>query len=199
MAKKKSPKGMWVPQAENTIQFKVTLRDITPPIWRQLLLPDNFTLGNLHHAIQIAMGWENCHLHAFKIDGVHYTSQESSEMDDMDMENEDVVLLRRIVTQPKQKFTYEYDFGDSWGHEIVVEKMSPFDPQVKYPVCLAGARACPPEDCGGAFGFCDILDALKAARKTERQKELLEWVGDEFDPERFDLDAVNRCLAKAWK
>ena len=131
-------------------------------------MPDNFTLGDLHDVIQVAMGWQNCHMHAFRFGDVHYTSQQASEMD---MENEDTVFLSRVVTRVKQKFIYEYDFGDSWEHEVTVEKMLPIDPQAKYPVCLAGARACPPEDCGSFPGYVDILEALKAPKKTEEQEE----------------------------
>jgi hypothetical protein len=195
MAKKRGPKMIWVPPAESAIQFKVALKYIRPPIWRRVLLPDNFTLGQLHEVIQVTMGWHNCHMHSFRIGGAYYTSQSASEMEDMDMENEETVFLGRIVTRARQKFIYEYDFGDSWEHEVVVEKIVPHDPQVQYPVCLHGARACPPEDCGSFPGYMDILEALKASKKTAEQKELLEWLEDGYDPERFDLAAVNRRLA----
>ena len=194
MTKKRGPKTTWVPPAEKAIQFKVELKYIRPPIWRRLVLPDNFTLGQLHDVIQVAMGWQNCHMHAFRFGDVHYTSQQASEMDEMNMENEETVLLGRVVVRAKQKFIYEYDFGDGWEHTLVAEKMLPIDPLAKYPVCLAGARACPPEDCGGIPGYCDTLEALKASKKTEEQKELLEWLGKGYDPESFNLDAVNRCL-----
>ncbi|MCX6996733.1 MAG: plasmid pRiA4b ORF-3 family protein [Kiritimatiellaeota bacterium] len=152
------------------------------------------TLGQLHDVIQVTMGWQNCHMDAFRFDDVQYTSQQASEMGDMDMENEETAFLNRVVTGPKQQFIYEYDFGDSWAHEVVVEKLLPIDPQAKYPICLAGARACPPEDCGSFPGYADILEALKAPKKTAEQKELLEWLQDGYDPERFDLEAVNRGL-----
>jgi hypothetical protein len=187
----------WGPKPENAIQFKVTLRCIRPPIWRRLVLPDNCTLANLHDVIQVAMGWHDSHMHTFKIAGVYYTSKQMCEMEDMgmDMERDDRALLRDVAGRTKQKFMYEYDPGDSWEHDVVVEKMLPFDPQAKYPVCLDGARACPPEDCGSFPGYMDILEALKAPKKTAEQKELLEWVGDDYNPERFDLEAVNRRLA----
>lgn len=194
MAKKRGPKTMWVPPAETTIQFKVTLRHIQPPIWRRVVLPDNFTLGQLHDVIQVAMGWLNCHMHSFRIGGVHYTDSRAAELEDMDMENEETVFLSRVVTRPRQKFIYEYDFGDSWEHEVVAEKILPIDPQAKYPVCLGGERACPPEDCGSFPGYFDILEALKAPKKTQEQKELLEWVGDGYDPESLHLGAVNKRL-----
>ena len=196
MAKKRQPKSMWVPPAEKAIQFKVALKYIRPPIWRRVVLPDNFTLADLHGVIQASMGWYNCHMHAFRIGGVEYTSASACGMDDMDeleMQNEETVLLRQVVRRARQTFSYEYDFGDSWAHEITVEKRLPIDPNATYPLCLAGKRACPPEDCGSFPGYADILEALAADKKTEEQEELLEWVED-FDPERFDLEAVNKRL-----
>lgn len=180
--------------AGKVIQFKVQLRYLRPPIWRRVVLPHNATLGDLHEVIQLTMGWYNCHMHSFRIGGVDYTSRDASEMDEMDMENEERVPLADIVTRAKQKFIYEYDFGDSWEHEIVAEKFLPFDPATNTPLCLGGARACPPEDCGGFPGYQDILDALGAKKPTKEQKELLEWVGEEYDPEHFDIDLVNRRL-----
>jgi hypothetical protein len=110
-------------------------------------------------------------------------------------ENENTTFVGAVLVRKGQKLLYEYDFGDSWEHEIVVEKMLPFDPRAKYPACLDGARACPPEDCGSFPGYMGILEALKAPKKTEEQKELLEWLEEGYDPERFDLEAVNRRLA----
>ncbi|MFA4945448.1 MAG: plasmid pRiA4b ORF-3 family protein [Lentisphaeria bacterium] len=180
--------------AAKAIQFKVQLRYIRPPIWRRVVLPDNATLGDLHQVIQAAMGWRDCHMHSFRISGAYYTGRDAAEMEEMDMENEERVPLAEVVSRAKQKFIYEYDFGDSWEHEIVVEKSLPLDPAAKYPVCLGGARACPPEDCGSFPGYIGIVEALTAKRPTRDQKELLEWVGEDYDPERFDLDAVNRRL-----
>lgn len=195
IAPKRGPKTAWAPKPEKAIQFKVTLKYIRPPIWRRVVLPDNFSLGDLHEVIQIAMGWQNCHMHAFRIGDQQYTSRPASG-GELDMLNEDRALLRDVAGKAKSKFIYEYDFGDSWEHEVVVEKMLPFDPGAKYPVCLGGARACPPEDCGSFPGYMVILEALKAPKKTPNQEELLEWLGDGYDPERFDLDAVNRRLTK---
>lgn len=188
MAKKQGPKS------ENAIQFKVALKYIRPPIWRRVVLPDNFTLAQLHEVIQVTMGWYNCHLHSFNIGGIDYTDSQASEMGGMGMEDEEDVFLSQVITRPKQKFVYQYDFGDSWDHEIVVEKILPIDPQARYPLCLDGARACPPEDCGGFPGYLCILEALKAPKKTQEQKERLEWMEDEYDPEKFDLEVVNQQL-----
>ena len=180
--------------AEQAIQFKVQLRYIRPPIWRRVVLPDNATLGDLHAVIQTAMGWFNSHLHAFRIGGTSYSEPSPYDDEDIPMENERHVPLADIVTRTKQKFIYEYDFGDGWEHEIAAEKFLPLDPAAKYPVCLGGARACPPEDCGGVPGYMDILNVLKVKKPNEEQEALLEWVGDAYDPEHFDLDFVNRRL-----
>jgi hypothetical protein len=177
--------------AEKAIQFKVTLRYIQPPIWRRVVLTDNATLGDLHQVIQVAMGWYDGHLHCFRIGDIRYTDQRASEMDDMDMEREDRVSLADVVTAAKQKFRYEYDFGDGWEHEIVAEKFLPLDPSATYPLCLGGARACPPEDCGGVPGYMDLLEALQAKEPTEEQAELLEWVGEDYDPEEFEIGDFN--------
>ena len=187
-------KKMTTRPAKKAIQIKVQLRYIRPPIWRRVVLPDNATLGDLHAVIQTAMGWYNCHMHSFRIGGVYHTSRSASQMEDMDMENEERVPLAEVVTRAKQKFIYEYDFGDSWEHEIIAEKFLPLDPAAKYPVCLGGSRACPPEDCGSFPGYMDILKALNTKTPTEEQAELLEWVGEGYDPEIFDLDAVKRRL-----
>ena len=195
IAPKRGPKTTWAPKPEKAIQFKVTLKYIRPPIWRRIVLPDNRTLGHLHDVIQIAMGWQNCHMHAFRFGNAHYTSAQASQ-GELDMENEDRALLREVAGKPKTKFIYEYDFGDSWEHEVVVEKILPYDPDAKYPVCLGGARACPPENFGGVPGYYGILEALKASKKNQEQEELLEWLGDAYDPDRFDRESVNLQLEK---
>ncbi|NCC52353.1 MAG: plasmid pRiA4b ORF-3 family protein [Spartobacteria bacterium] len=184
--KKKKERPVW-----NAIQLKVKLRHLRPPIWRRVVVPDNITLGDLHQVIQVTMGWYNCHMHCFRIGDIEYTSRDASEMGELDMDNEERVPLAAVLTHEKQKFIYEYDFGDSWEHEVVVEKFLPLDPATKYPVCLGGARACPPEDCGGFPGYENILDVLKDENRDEEKEELLEWIGEDYDPELFDLSRVN--------
>jgi hypothetical protein len=183
---------VWMLAAVNAIQLKIAIKYMRPAIWRRVVLPDHFTLADLHEVIQITMGWQNCHMHRFEIDDISYTSAQA--MGGMDMKDESKVLLRSFAKKLKQKFFYEYDFGDSWIHEITVEKIVPIDSQPDTPVCLAGKRACPPEDCGSYPGYDMLLEALSAPVKTDEQKEMLEWIGDDFDPDHFDLDAVNRWL-----
>lgn len=181
-------------------QIKVTLQDSRPPIWRRLLAPDNLTLGTLHHIIQAAMDWEDYHLHQFIVGKrsfeVFYGAPDPNYADwDMEMKNEQQVKLNQIVTGEKFKFIYEYDFGDSWRHVLLVEKILPVDPQQQYPVCIKGKRACPPEDVGGVWGYAVFLEALANPKHPDHEM-YEEWVGDEFDAEHFDLDEINRRLAR---
>jgi Plasmid pRiA4b ORF-3-like protein len=112
---------------------------------------------------------------------------------DFDVRNEQRVKLSQVITGEKFKFLYTYDMGDSWEHEVLVEKVLPADSQVRYPVCLTGKRACPPENCGGVGGYALFLEAIQDPGHPDYEA-LLEWVGGEFDPEAFDVDAVNRML-----
>ena len=181
--------------AEQAIQFKVQLRYIRPPIWRRVVLPDNATLGDLHAVIQTAMGWFNSHLHAFRIGGTSYSEPSPYDDEDIPMENERHVPLADIVTRTKQKFIYEYDFGDGWEHRIKVEKVLPPDPALTTPLCLAGANACPPEDIGGPPGYADFVGAVSDPAHPEHD-EMLDWYGGPFDPTAFDVESVNEILRK---
>jgi hypothetical protein len=171
-------------------QLKITLKDIKPPVWRRVLVP-NCSLDTLHEVIQAAMGWDNSHLHEFQIGGQRYTDpQSASQMDDeVDAEFD----LDDLITKEKSKFTYSYDFGDDWRHEIVVEKILPPGEGVSFALCVDGKRACPPEDCGGPWGYADFVDAI-GDPSHEEHEHLLEWVGGEFDPEAFDPEEVNGQL-----
>jgi hypothetical protein len=174
-------------------QLKITLLEITPPIWRRVQVLD-CTLGDLHKVIQAAMGWENCHLHRFIIDGVRYGVPEP----ELKLRNEGKVLLSQIVPKGDKgfRFRYGYDFGDGWMHDVVFEGCAPNDVGQNSPVCLDGSRACPPEDCGGPYGYPEFLEAI-AERKHERHAELLEWIGGKFDPEEFDAKTATMAMMKA--
>ncbi|HZS42076.1 MAG TPA: plasmid pRiA4b ORF-3 family protein [Polyangia bacterium] len=178
--------------AKTVHQLKVTLRTIRPAIWRRLQVRSEIKLGKLHLVLQDALGWTNSHLHQFVIDGVRYGMKTDDGRFEKDLLDENRVKLDAVADE-KQRFSYEYDFGDGWEHEILVERVLPASPIVRYPVCLAGKRTCPPEDCGGPYGYHDLLAAL-ADKKHERHAELLEWLGGPFDAERFDLDETNRAL-----
>lgn len=171
-------------------QIKITLADIKPPVWRRVEVTD-CTLSGLQQVIQIVMGWGGFHLWAFDIGGEQYGEDPTGEME---MISASKTKLSKVVRAGVKKFRYTYDFGDNWDHVIQVEKVLQPDPQVKYPRCVKGSRACPPEDCGGPWGYVNILDAIQNP-DHESHKEMLEWVEGEFDPESFDIEAVNKELA----
>jgi hypothetical protein len=177
-------------------QIKITLKDCKPPVWRRLLISSETTLPKLHNIIQAAMGWYDSHLHAFEIYDEHYSAPSPYDpyhLQEMDMKSTNRVKLNKLITAEGEKFRYDYDFGDDWQHEILLEKILPADPQQKLPVCLTGKRACPPEDVGGVWGYEGFLEAIADPSHPEHAM-YVEWMGDDFDPEAFDLDQVNERL-----
>lgn len=177
-------------------QFKITIDGTKPPIWRRIQVPETYSFWDLHVAIQDVMGWTDTHLHEFEV--FHPSTGEKTWIGTPNEENE--VFGIEIIPEEKQKIIdwfsmnnyiakYNYDFGDDWRHTILLEKILPRDKNTKYPICLAGKRACPPEDCGGAWGYEYLLEAIKDP-KHERHEEMLEWVGGQFDPEYFDINEV---------
>lgn len=161
-------------------QIKVTLLGSEPPIWRRFQVADDITLRKLHAILQVVMGWENAHLYEFT-KGRDYLSKSA--------------ILFQVAPRVRSKFIYTYDMGDSWDHEILVEKTAPFPGGQHCPVCLEGQRACPPEDSGGLWGYYDMLDAVKDPSHPD-QENFLEWLGDDFDPEAFDLEVINKRLRR---
>ena len=168
-------------------QLKVTLRNIDPPIWRRIQIKSDLRLDKLHDLLQIVMGWEHQHLHGFRVGRKNYGAPDRFG----DTVDERTVRLASIASVG-DKLVYEYDFGDSWEHELEIETALEPEPGVHYPVCLAGARACPLEDCGGFPGYEHLFEALRDPA-NEEHAERLEWLGD-FDPEAFDLDKINTRL-----
>ena len=186
-------------KALSIYQLKVTLKGCRPPIWRRVQVRGSTTLAQLHWVIQLSMGWTNSHLHSFDIQGVEYGEpMPDLGFDDLGMRDEGTVVLSKIVRGEKFKFSYLYDFGDFWDHEILVEKVLEADPEVDYPVCIKAKRACPPEDCGGVWGYGAFLEAIQDSDHPEHE-ELLEWVGGVFDSEEVELDEVNRQLQRFSK
>ena len=173
-------------------QLKITLKNIKPPVWRRIQVED-CSLAGLHDTIQTCMGWSGTHLYAFEVAGEEYGDPESA--DDGDFGDAGSLKLSQIASGGPTTFTYQYDFGDDWEHDVKLEKTLPPEAKVKYPRCLAGERACPPEDCGGVYGYENLLDALREPDHEEHE-EMLEWVGGKFDPEAFDVDGVNRNLKR---
>jgi hypothetical protein len=175
----------------NVYQIKVTLKDSKPPIWRRIQVTSDTDLYELHHILQVVMGWEDYHLHQFIIGG-RYFGQPHPDYG-FEMVDETTVELNQVVSGVKTKFAYEYDFGDSWEHTLLIEKILPLEAGKHYPTCLTGRRACPPEDCGGVWGYDYLLEVIQNPDHPEHE-HLLGWVGDGFDPEAFDLDEINRAL-----
>ncbi len=191
--KKRAPAPIAEIAAPNSIyQLKVTLQDSHPAIWRRIQVGDNILLPQLHGVLQLAMGWMNSHLHWFRVGQQIYT--EPSPDFGFEVLDYRTVRLNQIAPAVKDRFVYLYDFGDSWEHDIVVEKILAPETDADYPRCLDGQRACPPEDIGGVWGYADFVKAIRNPRHPEHD-EMLEWAGGEFDPEKFDLDGVNGMLS----
>lgn len=188
MARKQQPTAIF--------QLKISLSNISPPIWRRVLVPANFTLADLHNLIQASFEWAGYHLHSFDVDGIEYG--EPSDDDFYEVQDEGKLRLMQFVRGEKYKFRYTYDFGDDWGHVILVEKILPADPALSYPVCIKGKRATPPEDVGGPWGYAEFLETI-ADPESEEYDEMMEWSGEDFDPEYFDLDEINARIQFTFK
>ena len=172
-------------------QLKITLKHVKPPIWRRIQVKSDIPLKVLHRIIQQVIGWEDEHLHDFNIKGVLYgTAGDGIGLD------ETKVRLNRLNLEEKDKFIYTYDFGDTWEHTILVEKILPIDEKTQYPICLAGKRSGPPEDCGGPWGYMELLDVLNDPNDPEYE-DRVEWVGEDFDSELFDTEEINSRLKGA--
>ena len=183
------------------LQFRVELLNTRPAIWRRIQVADG-TLTSLHYAIQGAFDWEESHLHQFEIGGLRFGPRPPEEFLDLGPPQEDEAQVRISQLLPssgKQTvWLYTYDFGDDWLHEIVFEGCGPMVPRTKYPLCVEGARAAPPEDCGGPWGFADILQMVEtpAAKRNENSKQLMDWLGP-LDPEVFDAQKVTKTM-RQW-
>jgi hypothetical protein len=179
---------------KTVVSLKVTLRGSKPPIWRRLLVPGSMNLHDLHLAIQMTMGWHGGHLHAFEASGQQYG--DPTDMDDVASERR--MTLNNLVKSGVAKFTYTYDFGDDWEHQIVIEKPHPVVAGQAYPACVAGKRNGPPDDCGGIWGYEELLEILANPAHPERA-ERLEWIGGEFDPEEFSVEDADTALAGCFE
>jgi hypothetical protein len=196
MSKRRASAREATPGPQNrVVQLKITLQGVDPPIWRRVQIPATLSLAELHEVIQAAMGWEDCHLHQFLVGRVYYSGPALDGFDvgwDDDMEDERKVALGDLVTRKGQRFLYEYDMGDGWGHQVLAEKLLDAEEGINYPVCTGGKRACPPEDCGGVWGYEHLLEALADPDHPDHA-DMLEWAG-EIDPAAFDLDPDNERL-----
>jgi Plasmid pRiA4b ORF-3-like protein len=180
-------RGMAQP-GDPVLQLRVTLAGVDgPPVWRQVVMPAGYTLDRVHGVIQAAMGWQNSHLHMFRIAGreygLAYLDDELETLDEKQFRIGDLVKTGDLAG-------YEYDFGDGWEHEVAVEAGAAADAATVYPECIAGEGACPPEDCGGPGGFAELKELLAGAPSLER-KEMRVWAGEDYDPAHFDLAAAD--------
>ena len=176
-------------------QFKIALKNIKPLIWRRIQVEGSYTFWDLHVAIQDSMGWTDTHLHHFEI--VNPTTRIKDEIGIPDEDEISGRILAGWEEQIDNYFTedndiadYIYDYGDDWEHVVKLEKILERTAGVSYPICTDGERACPPEDCGGSWGYEDFLEAIMDP-SHERHEELLEWVGGDFDPEHFDIKDIH--------
>ena len=183
-----------------TYQLRIALRRTKPPIWRRVLVPPSMYLDTLHHLIQVVMGWEDRHLHMFRKGDRRYSKpgpwdndwRESATSRHLDERKH---RIGQLLKREKDWMTYMYDFGDSWEHKITLQKILPYDRTVRLPACTGGRRRCPPEDCGGVWGYYEMLEVLKDpnARDHEHMKE---WIGEDFDPGEFSVQAVDEVLGE---
>ena len=175
-------------------QLKIALRGIRPAIWRRVQVRGDSTLEYLHWVIQFAMGWTGSHLHSFAIQGMKPSvSRPGLGLDELDTYDEPLIELSKVATEEKFKLFYLYDFGDSWAHEVLVEKILTAKSDTHYPICINAKRACPPEDCGGTWGYQALLKAIKNPNHPEHALRL-EWLGTSFNPEKVDLNEINHLL-----
>ena len=186
------------------LQLKISLAEVKPEIWRRFLAEDSISFHQLHSIIQKVMGWENYHLYRFEFGNTFI------EPDEYGRAYVDSIWtmfkpaagkaisprakLNTLIKEEKQKFGYTYDFGDSWEHSVVVEKILEKGPAQEYQICLAGERSCPPEDCGGVHGYADLLKVRANKNHPDYKDLIINWLGKDFDPEKFDIDEVNKKL-----
>jgi len=177
---------------EGIYQVKVTLQHLRPPVWRRLLVPPDIPLSEFHVVLQIAMGWDDQHLHGFRIRTKRPQRQRRSWVY-LEPQDEGMIRLCDVLQREKDAIFYEYDFGDGWEHRIVLEKILPPDPGRAVPVCIKGKRPCPPEDCGGVWRYADLVEAYHDPDRPAHE-DAVDWLGPDWDPEAFDLEEVNAGL-----
>jgi hypothetical protein len=178
-------------------QFKIVLREIEPPIWRRIQVPEEYTFWDLHVAIQDAMGWKDYHLHEFRMRPKHKKTEvrigiiddEPEFPDQPKLLPDNEVLIHEYFHEVGTTSRYRYDFGDSWNHDIMLEGVLIREKGIKYPRCLAGGRACPPEDCGGTPGYYSMLEII-GDTSHEEHDEMITWLGRPYDPDGFDPGRV---------
>lgn len=169
-------------------QLIVVLQDVTPEVWRRVVVPGHWHLGRLHTVLQYAMGWTDSHLHEFEAGGVRYGEPGSDS--GAEVRREATARVHEVVPAVGARMLYTYDFGDDWRHDILVEANG--EP-VSQASCVEGGRACPPEDCGGPWGYTEMLEAVSDPEHPEHET-FGEWLDADFDPAAFDVAGVNEIL-----
>lgn len=177
----------------SVLSLKITLLNIKPPIWRRIMVPGSMTLADLHQAIQIVMGWGDCHLHAFNVEGRRYGDPDITD----EVTDERRMTLNAVAKSGITRFAYDYDFGDNWEHAILIEKAPPATTATAYPACVGGKRNCPPDDCGGPWGYAEMLEVI-ADPTHPRHNDQIEWLGGDFDPEAFSVAKADAALGSAF-
>ena len=182
------------------LHFRVTLRDITPPIWREVAVPEDFSLGQLHRTIQLCFGWLDYHLYQFEMGARAFRPAHA----ETPGEDADAIELSELHLKRGARLRYTYDWGDNWEHDcelVQIEALAADDPIAQLASVTDGARAAPPEDCGGAPGFDRLLATLRGDNGEDEAVAMREWVGPHFDPELVDLRALDHAvmLASAWR
>jgi hypothetical protein len=186
---------------KHVYQFKIELKEIKPAIWRRIVVPATYSFWDLHVAIQDSMGWLDSHLHVFRI-----ANPNTGNIDEIGIPDDELIYqpgwelrIGDYFIQPGDQCEYEYDFGDSWEHEVVLEGVLLKAPRVKYPKCIGGARACPPEDCGGVHGYQEMLKIIRSPSHEEHES-MMEWLGGKYDPKAFYADNVHfDSPGKRWR
>ena len=189
-----------------SLRFRVELQEILPTIWREIEVPSSCSFWDLHVAIQDVMGWLDYHLHAFRVEDPNTSEVVEIGIPHEELFEDSVQALAgwetpvlSYLNEPGQLASYEYDFGDSWNHQILLQEIVPREKGARYPRCVGGERACPPEDCGGIWGYEALLEVINDPAHEEHE-EMLEWLGGQFDPERFDSATVKfDDPKKRWK
>ncbi len=175
--------------------LKVTLQGVRPPVWRRIKVRSDITLEGLHRVLQVVMGWSDSHMHAFRPTSGQRRARRGGSP--VERSEEGKIRLGDLLKKPRDRMVYEYDFGDSWEHEVLLEKVVDHLPGARYPWVLGGARACPPDDVGGVSGYAHFLQAMRQPQHSEHE-EMMEWHGGPFDPAAFDLQAMNRAFHGGW-
>lgn len=178
-------------------RLSVRLQGSDPTVWRLLSVPGHLSLAETSRVILAAMGWNDSHLHQFDIEGQLYGLPDDEWPDDRPVHPDDAFRLGEVVGAGCTGFTYEYDFGDGWMHEVQVQAVELLDEQRNaWPMCLGGAHACPPDDVGGLSGYRDFLEAM-GDPSHEEHAAMWRWIGGPFDPRGFDVNAANRAVRQA--